>query len=236
MKKLICSLCIAGAFLFAACDPNDFINDLVDQVFGEANVVLVDNNGGTILFPNGPGTDSLNFSSCVANAMVDSTMRTIFLSANVNLTESEVITYPFLGMQVNDTVARSYAFDTLSKSKLTDFDVTEMLTTGSNMNLLVLAVSDTSWYVSNGGTATIDTFPGYGKEIQGSFHNVEMWSLTQHSLDSLSHLNSRALTGDPVAIATLATLNMENLFPRATMAGTFSSRRMNITNLLNSIH
>lgn len=230
-KLLLSIVFVASCFIFSSCEG------LFDNLLGSADIVVTDNNGGTFYAPDGPASDSIHFSSSVSDVITtsDSTFSYLSLCANIDLTTADVISYPYLGILVTDSTATTYAIDALDLDILQNLEVGKLLTTLANRNLVVLAVSDTSWYISNGGNVTIDEFATYGHLTKAQFDNVEMLYFTQSGIDYITDLVNRSVEGDIDAITTLATFNISTCFPPVTLTGTFSSRRMNINGLVTSL-
>lgn len=233
MKKNILLAAIAAILLFAFSSCEGFL----EQILGSADIVLNDPQGGTFYAPDGPAVDSLHFSSSVSDAIAtsDTTSGYLTLGANIDLTQADVLAYPYLGVNVSDTLAGVHALDSITLETLYRLNVGNLLTSIANTNLVVLAVADTAWYVSCGGTVDVTTLGTYGHLTEGQLLDIQMFYLTQSGIDHISDLMDRAANLDPTAVAELANFNFNTFFPKVTLTGNYSSRRMNIGGLVSSL-
>lgn len=230
MKKISIILAMACSVMFYSCD-------LMNTVLGTASIVITDANGGTYYAPEGPATDTIDFSSCVCDVIPieDSSRSFLSLGANIDLTNNEKVSFPFIGVLLNDTVVGNVTLTTLSNQILYRMSMGSVLTSLSDYNVLALAACDTAWYLSNGGTVSINKFQGNGLLCEATFSNVQMKYITKHDIDYLSDLMDRAEAGDATAIAQLALFNIDTYFPTVTLSGDYSARRMNIMKLVSNL-
>ena len=220
MKKALLAICASFALLFAACEEGDW-EELISQIVGSANFAVSNSNGTPY-----DGVDSVNFSSCVTNVLAERQYYgTIVLGANIDLNKANELRYPYMGMQLSDTTARTYALDTLSFDIVKLFSTTDMLTKANNKNVIIMAQSDTSWFVSSGGTVTVTEFPAYGKALHATVSNAKLYYITQSKIEEVRNMSA----------VELMTTTVDQCCKSVTINGNITSRRMDIQNLLNSL-
>lgn len=165
MKKIMLGLVAVGLLAFSSCD---FFQTIIESFFGNASLTLVKEEG----------SQSQEFTSCVSSTMIlpneegDSTLSTLFLAACINLTEENAtVDFPYLGINLTDSVAGDYDLASFSLSFFADSNLKgeDMLQNFKGQNVLVYVPNDSTWYLSNGGTVTLNNFAIIGKETSGSF-------------------------------------------------------------------
>ena len=223
-KRIIFSALAACAILFSACDTT-IISDAIDEGFlGDADVVIT--GGGYY------GNDTVHFESSIVNGFyledsMTSIVATIDFCANVDLVTAE-LAFPFLGFQINDTTSGVYQMsEILTVDRLRNFNFDSLailLRQPCSYNLMVIAVSDTSWYVSNSGSLTVNSYPIVGLMMEGSFVNVGAYYFTQSDVERLNDNMDAELTA--------GTFDLTNYFHPVTINGTYSSRRTTIADNL----
>lgn len=236
MKKILSVFVFAaiGCLTFSSCEPEEVIGEIVNDIvneMGTTEITIVDNNGGTY------SLDTVFHSSVtdVISQTIQTTDGDVFVHAalalctNVDVMSSTVVGYPFCGIRITDTVAGVYPITNIfTPSILLNMNVNSMLTGTSDNNLIVLAVSDTAFYVATAGAITFTSYPGYGRLAEGSFSNVQGYYFTQSTLDNIESIILNASLSGNFEIP-------EEYFHPVTMSGTISCRRMNITRLVNSL-
>lgn len=244
MKKTLFAIACAAicAFAVSSCE----LEGLLDELLGEAHVSLTNATDQTT-FASPDNDASLNFSSSVADiitSQVEIEGRSIshdnllFVAANINLTEeTTVIPYPIMGFKLDGTTSGTYNIDNIvTAQNLAIFIFGDIITEASDVNLVVVAATDTSWYLGVSGSVTIDAVPDYGHLIEGTLDNVVTYFICQYQLSAIAELYRRAVEeNDPEAITLVNSLNFDTMFPHVTLNGTFESRRMNIQSLVTTL-
>lgn len=239
MKKLFTILAIACSFALVSCEDDGFLNNILDEVFGEATLNMT--IGGTDGY-------TFNFSSCVNDIIIGDSLdenidyrgmyNTFMMGATINLTDSAManMPYPMFAMKLNDVTAKTYQFDTLLNPAMLveGFDFRNIITHASDENLMVLAESDNSWYWAISGSFTAESYPAeVGDMLTGTFNNVHAFHVTQSAIDDIEEVYNQCVqTGD---YTTLMNLRMEDYFPIVTFNGNVESMKLNIENLINSL-
>lgn len=239
MKKTLLSLFAVCTLLLAACDPAEFIEDLVDDLFGEAQITVID----------GTGSQTFEFSSGLVNTVTDTAYAgTLLVAASIDLTVDEInLPYPYFGVTLNDTVAGTYAMDTLTLGMFADGTVNanRILTAFKGRNFLIVAESDTSWYVSNGGMVEVDSYPALGAEMDGTVSGTDnavyiSQSRLNAAVDTVAMRVVSYRMRHPAARQTdidayVNSMTIGEVFPTVTIGGTFTCRRMNIENIVSAL-
>lgn len=225
MKKQLFSL-LAGVFALlslSSCDELGIINDIIEEgLFGQSTVYITtpdQDNGATV--------DTVNFVSSVVDnfAIVDSatetsTIATIDFSAQVDLSKAE-LTFPFMVYQVSDTTTGSYTINellTVDRLRNFNFDtLASIIRSPSGFNFVIIALSDTSWYISNSGAISISEYPAVGYTVKGTFNNVGAYYLSQSDIDRIND-----------AIDNGQMINTDDYLHQVTITGSFSSRRTSL--------
>ena len=219
MKKVL-FLGAAAALMMSlsSCDENFVIGGLEEGLLGNASVVI-DGEG----YYN--GTDTVTFSSSLADIFGRETEDTIHFStlslcANVDLA-NENLSFPFLAYQLRDTTTGVYPMETiLTTQRLRNFNfdsIVEVLMQPSGFNCVVIAVSDTAWYISNSGNLNVSDFPSVGHNLEGTFSNIGAYYFTISDVERINeNMDAEIAAG---------TFSLDNYFHPVTINGQFSSRR-----------
>lgn len=240
MKKLFTILAIACSFALVSCEDDGFLNNILDEVFGEATLNMT--IGGTDGY-------TFNFSSCVNDIIIGDSLdenidyrgmyNTFMMGATINLTDSAManMPYPMVAMKLNDVTAKTYQFDTvLTPIMLNDgFDFRSLIANASNTNLFVVAENDSSWYWGiHGSFEVTGDYPAEpGEMLIGNFNNIQAFHVTQWAIDSIAAIYNHCLEiGDNT---TFQNLRLEDFFPIVTFNGNVESMKLNIENLINSL-
>lgn len=235
MKKFFYAavLMVAG-FSFTSCDPDEMF-DIVDEISGSVSL--------TITCPGVENTYTdgqiITFTSCVADAFMDSInqLHNVCLAANVSLADADLtIGAPYMGFQVNDSVAGTYQIENIiTKENIINFTPVEFIDNKTGSNTFALVSTDTTCYIAKSGSINITAYNGYGQLVEGRLDNVVAYYITLSKVEYLANLYDAATSGDASAIATLATINLDTYFDQVTFNGNFSSRRMAVSRLLESL-
>ena len=189
----------------------------------------------TIVVDKDGVSDTTKYTSSIVDAFskIDSLeteyKASVGLCANVNLTESNAsLQFPFMYFRLNDTVTGNYQFDTILSMDLLlnlNFEtMSQILADPYGDNMILVAESDTAWYLSHAGSLTISQYPSVGHFVECSFNNVEAFYITQSGIDrfntdinnmDFSHVN-----------------DLGYYFPNATISGNSSCRRTTIVSRL----
>ena len=239
MKKTIKALAIAAISTFAltACDGTE----IIDEMFGNADIVITDPTGGSYYAPENAGVDSVHFASGISDvifssfnpAELDSTLidtvinihSAATVAANIDFQNDNALTYPYLAVITNDSVAGNYnVTPILTQENLINFRFNHYIKNPTESNLVAIAVSDTSWYLSHSGVITIDAYPTYGHMTTGSFENITAYYFTQSMIDEMAD-----------RIRNNETVNINDYLHAVTISGSFNCRRANVGSLLNSL-
>ena len=208
------AVAVACVAFFASCEFGT-VNTIIEEgLFGNANVTITDNDGSEYIAYQSSIIDHFVKVDDVTN---QTHVAAIDFSANVDLSKGE-LTFPFMAYQITDTLTDSYTCDQiLTQERLNNFNfdsIAALLRDPSGFNMLIIAVSDTAWYVSNSGSIVVSTFPSVGHEVQGSFNNVGAYYFTITDVDNLA-----------VALDNGAEFNLNQFFHPVTITGSFNSRR-----------
>ena len=226
MKKRLFNgiLAITCLFSMASCDGVEFINSVIEDGLLGNSTVYITNEAGDV--------DTLAFTSSVADDFSKTvnditSVATIDLSANVDLTSND-LAFPFMAFQFADTTTGSYALDhllTVERLYHFNFDTLSSILAGpSGTNLIVIAMSDTAWYISDAGNINVSAYPAVGFMLEGTLNNVSAYYITQSNIDRLNQAIDNGTMVSP----------NEFIHP-VTMSGNFSSRRAAIIhNLVNN--
>lgn len=214
MKKVLVALCAVCALAFTACEEQD-LSQILSVVTGHAELTVATAQEGTSYQAN----DQINFSSAVANAME---ANTVIIGANLDLTKVDELAYPYFGVNFTDTVAATYTFPAVNQQLIVSFLGANIITKAAETNILVIAESDTSWYLSTSGSAQITDWADYGQVMKGNFNNVKMYYITKTKLDEVQNLTA----------AQWITTSLDDYFKSITLNGSFNCRRMDIQNII----
>lgn len=219
MKKSLLFSAVALLMMsLSSCDEGLIIDAVEEGLLGSAEITITGQNGyysndTTIHFAS---TITDNIDTVIENQAV---IGTIDIFANVNLRE-QALAFPFMGFQVSDTTTGTYTLsNVLTADRLRDFkfdSIADIFFNPSGLNVLLIAVSDTAWYISNGGTITITEYPGYGHNMKGTFNNVDAYYFTSSDVKRLND------NWDDIQANGLV---LSDYFNQATINGEFNSRR-----------
>ena len=219
MKKSLLFSAVALLMMsLSSCDENLLIDAVEEGLLGSAEITITGQNGyysndTTIHFAS---TITDNIDTVIDNQAV---IGTIDIFANVNLRE-QALAFPFMGFQVSDTTTGTYTLsNVLTADRLRNFkfdSIADIFFNPSGLNVLLIAVSDTAWYISNGGTITITEYPGYGHNMKGTFNNVDAYYFTSSDVKRLNDNWDDIQTNGLV---------LSDYFDQATINGEFNSRR-----------
>lgn len=209
----------------SACDEESIqtVNDALEAgLLGSAEITVTGQNGfdaqnAEIEFAS---TIMDHFDTVVTvNGSDRAYVGTLDLFANVDLNaEGAKLRYPFMGFQFSDSVAGTYTLsEVLTPQRLRNFkfdSIADIVFQPSGFNVLVIAIDDTSWYVSKGGgEITITEYPTTGQNMRGTLNNVEVYYFTETDVEAIQeHLNE-------------PNFNLDNYFHNtAIVSGTFKSK------------
>ena len=219
MKKSLLFSAVALLMMsLSSCDEGLIIDAVEEGLLGSAEITITGQNGyysndTTIHFAS---TITDNIDTVIENQAV---IGTIDIFANVNLRE-QALAFPFMGFQVSDTTTGTYTLsNVLTADRLRNFkfdSIADIFFNPSGLNVLLIAVSDTAWYISNGGTITITEYPGYGHNMKGTFNNVDAYYFTSSDVKRLND------NWDDIQANGLV---LSDYFEQATINGEFNSRR-----------
>ena len=218
-KHLLWGAAAALVLSLSSCD-GELIQQMTQEgLLGSAEITISGQNG---YFSN---DTTLYFASTICdkldtNVTIDNRdtvySATLDLFANVDLNKNE-LTFPFMGFQVSNIETGTYEMShVLTPERLRDFNfdsIADLVFAPSGFNVMMIAVSDTSWYVADGGTITITEYPTTGHNMKGTFNNVQCYYFTQSDVEAIDeHLD------DP-------DFNLSNYFHKtAVINGDFKSR------------
>lgn len=226
---------VACTLFLSACDPIDIFGELTGALLG--NVELTVSSTQPTFYDT---QDTVKFSSSIGGEWIkEGNPNILALAANINLTEANVLPYPYLGVLVNDSAVGTYTVSDalVSLEDVINLNINELLTNSDGKNLFVIAATDTCWYLPKSGTINVTSMPKYGGEIAATFNNVQAYYITESMLDYVRDLFNQVATGDITAAQTLAQLqaNPTSIAPVVTFNGTMASRRITVSTLLNML-
>lgn len=232
MKKVqLGFMFLAAAFALTSCDG--IINTIEDinnnELVGKASVEVTRTvNGVTTV------VDSLSFTSSIVDALdvnlydenLPAGFFTVDISANVDFNTSDVeLQYPFMLYRIDDTTTKSYTMDNmLSVEMLQNLDlesIINVVATPDGPNMILIAVNDSCWYLSNGGELIVSEYPTVGNLVKANFSNINGRYITQRKVEELNNdieNNNFAHISD-----------LDYYFPEVTLSGSITSRRWAIT-------
>ncbi|MCR4816063.1 MAG: hypothetical protein K5842_02625 [Bacteroidales bacterium] len=227
MKKLqFVFLAVIAAFAFASCDELvNTVEDLTDNdLVGHASIAISHTND------SGTTVDSLKFKSSIVDAlemsMYDTTLPagyfTVDISANVDFGTSNVeLQYPFMFYRLNDTVAGTYQMENiLTLEMLQNLNIQTLVNTIANPsgpNMIIIAESDTSWYLTFGGNLIVTEYPTVGNLVKANLSSINARFITQSKVEEL---NSDIENNNYSHLSDLG-----YYFPEVTLTGNVTSRR-----------
>ncbi len=232
MKKRLFYGCLVlfATMALASCDDlNLNVGEITqNDLAGSASLNVTRNT------TDGPVTDSMHFISSIVDAfelsMFDTNLSegfsTIGISANIGLGESGAeLQFPFMYYRLNDTVQGVYPFDTILTLEMLqsiNFEaLVDILANPDGGNMIVIAVSDSCWYITYGGDFVVTEFPGVGHLVKAEFNGVNALYVTQSKVEELGqdidNMNYSHMT------------DIDYYFPRVTISGNVKSRRWAVT-------
>ena len=231
LYSFVCALvCLT---MFCSCDPTSVLDDLL----GEMTLTVANCNSDKNPYRVG---DTINFKSSIVDEtdlISADSINTIFLGANIELSQAEVLTTPYCGFQLKDTIAKSYPI-TISIDSISDIanlKPDSLLTSIGNDNVFIMPVSDTAWFIGYDGTITLNDYPEYGHLAEGNFDSVKAYYITNYAINYITDLVNRAANLDMDATTELQSLTLETAFATVTFNGSFASRRANIATIIESL-
>ncbi len=241
MKKRLLAIATAVAcmFGFTSCDGIEGLENLIEQTDLIGHMTLTASNAvGTQAYNSG---DTLHFKSAVANVKLD----TIFLDdqatvGNINVgtlmvgTRDNLITAdsadlqpPFLGINLRDTTTGVYQIscpinDIEFFRYLSEQDISALICNGISFdnavgNLFAIAYDMEHYYIGHSGTVNVTTFGNDGGQVKANV-NVNAIYVSDSQLEAI--VNGQ--------------LDVNEL-PTITFSGEVSSRRANISAVINAL-
>lgn len=119
---------------------------------------------------------------------------TLDLFANVDLQNGKIV-YPFMAFQFSDSTTGSYTItgDILNTQRLRNFNfdsLANLIFRPCGLNVMIIAISDTAWYVAYGGNINITEYPTLGNDMRGTFNNIQAYYFTKTDVDNIQeHLD-----------------------------------------------
>ena len=220
-KHLLWGAAAALALLFSSCDEDSaqMVTQMVESgLLGSAEITVTGQNGFNAENAN------IEFASTIMDefdTVVDNIayVGTLDLFANVDLSANgATLRYPFMGFQFSDSTTGTYTItEVLTPQRLRNFkfdSIADIVFNPSGFNVLLIAISDTSWYIAYDGTITVTEYPGSGNNMRGTLNNVHAYYFTESDVEGIQeHLN------DP-------NFNLATYFTKtATINGEFKSKR-----------
>ncbi len=214
-------LAIACVALFTACEIESVSSVIEEGLFGSAQVTVND----------GESTQSLSYESSIIDYFTKEDTATgqtyvaaIDFSANIDLSQAD-LQFPFMAFQITDTVPGNYTCDQiLTEQRLHNFNfdsIAALIRDPSGFNMVIIAVNDSSWYISNSGSIIVNTFPAMGHNVEGTFNNVGAYFFTTADVESLS-----------AAIESGSEFSIYDYIHPVTISGSFTSRRAAVVHTL----
>jgi len=242
MKKTIKVLVLAAVstLTFASCDE---LTEIASEMFGSADLIINDPTGGSYYAPDAAGIDTVHFEAGISDVIfktfnpseLDSTMTGIdtvitihsaaTVAANIDFSNENTLTYPYMAILIADSVAGNYNITPiLTEENMLDFRFNHYIKNPTESNLVAIAVSDTSWYLSHSGSITIAQYPAYGYMVSGSFNNVNAYYFTQSMIDEIADM-----------IRNEETVDINTVLHPVVLSGSFECRRANVSQMLDSL-
>ena len=221
-KHLLWGAAAALVLSLSSCDDDSVATMINTGLLGDAEITISGQNGYY------GDNDTLEFASTITDEMdtvvtvngVDRAyVGTLDLFANVDLSsDGATLRYPFMGFQVSDSTTGTYTLsNVLTPERLRNFkfdSIADIVFNPCGFNVMIIAISDTAWYVTYGGSINITEYPGVGQNMRGTFNNVQAYYFTESDIEGIQeHLD------DP-------DFNLGNYFTKtATINGDFKSKR-----------
>lgn len=198
-KSLLWGAAAALALSLTSCDPENVASFVNAGLTGDAEIIITGQGGYY------GDNDTIEFASTLCDEMdtivsvngeIKEYVGTLDLFANIDLSaDGATLRYPFMGFQISDSTTGTYTMtDVLTPERLRNFkfdSIADIVFNPSGFNVMVIAVSDTSWYVTYGGTITITQYPALsGQKMKGTFNNVQAYYFTESDVEGVQeHLN-----------------------------------------------
>lgn len=216
----------------------------VRLVVSEADEGQVYADGDTVRFMSticNVNGDSVDIQIDTSDITIDTSLATnpgtLFIGTEQNLLTGGVanITFPFIGINLNDTTEGSYAIDcpltnTDLWNHLDTADLTTVLTSSHDSpspisNLFVIMLSETEYYIAYSGIIEITDFQDLNGLVKGDI-TVEAAYLTNSMIDELCAMSPFEL----------AAIDIDTYFRTVTLTGEVSSRRTDISQVIESLN
>lgn len=162
----------------------------------------------------------------------------IFVGVNgVNVVENTAnIDWPLFGMNLRDTVVGTYNFflpvrtfaflNYLDTTSINSLIATGLTFETMPFNLLAVAANKDEYYIAYSGSVSVNTFGSEGTMIEGTFNNVKAYYVTTTKLREMIDLGAEEWN----------TRTLAQELPTITFNGTFTSRRANMTSVINRLN
>ena len=243
MKKRLTVLAAVAAcvFGFASCEDLNIDKLIEADVVGHINLYAsnpTNTDKGDQFYANG---DSTIFRSALCNVNItledgneiDAGAVLVGCEKNLLTANNEAdITFPLIGVNLRDTVPGTYQIncpvDQISFFEHLDTANWMSLITTNNIslgNIMVVATNENAMYIGYSGSIVIDQFSTMGTLVKGHINNVEAIYVTTDQLEALWEMDE----------AERANVNLINNFPHITFNGEISSRRANVTDILEAL-
>lgn len=252
-KFTLLAAAMAGMFIFSACDPTAFMEDIIDSNDGEMSVTTSNASGGQQHY----GTDAeVKFEAMLCDFEEGSgTLR--FIGMANKLTDNMRVstnTYPIAGITLK---YREEEHTYHVSSPLTDtafllhMDWSALVTGDNENNMALIAVGDEEFYIAASGDVYLDSLSVAGGQTTGTLQNVVMRYITKGKIEHLRALSDtiRMAVSDPVQYGAAGArcgleLNdiRENMngadsyFPCITFNGTYKAFRAPLSSYMNAIN
>jgi hypothetical protein len=256
MKKTLFTLVLAALCLpvFTSCDPQDLSDILSSDALGTitlttsqaANGEQLYGNDSTITFKSGlcnVNHRDIHIDIDTLNVDYDTTLLNvnagaIYIGVNgVNVMENTAnIDWPLFGMNLRDTVVGNYFFflpvqtfaflNYLDTSSINSLVATGLTFQSMPFNLFAVAASKDEYYIGYSGSVSVNNFGPDGTMIEGTFNNVKAYYVTTTKLREMIDLGAEEWN----------TRTLASELPTITFNGTFTSRRANMTSVINRVN
>lgn len=255
MKKTLLSLLVAALCLpmFASCDEDlssifnsDALGTITLTTSQAANGDQLYGNDTTVTFKSGLcNVDHRNIHIDVDTLGVDydTTLLNvnagaIYIGVNgVNVMENTAnIDWPLFGMNLRDTVVGTYLIRVpvntfaflhfLDTTSINSLVATGLTFQSLPFNLFAVAANKDAYYIGYHGSVSVNNFGPDGTMIEGTFNDVKAYYITTEKIREMLALSP----------AEQATTTLANELPSITFNGTFTSRRANMTSVINRVN
>lgn len=163
---------------------------------------------------------------------------TIILGVNgVNVMENTAnIDWPLFGLNLRDTAVGTYHFflpvqtfaflNFLDTTSINSLVATGLTFQSLPFNLFAVASTRDEYYIGYSGSVTVTSFGSEGNMVEGTFNNVKAYYVTTDKLREMIALGA----------AEWNTRTLASELPTITFNGTFTSRRANMTSVINRVN